>query len=594
MRQLQTTYTNNLDLSNTFKRWRGILKDRSGHAVAHVFIRFDSDNSNRFTYEIIRKIFEEELPGVPFVGGSSSGQIYYGNITDEDVVITLTVFDDPSTEVHVFDEVFHNFVSGQGRQRMRERLHQIPDIRGIEVISSSVHEEVLEISDELNIIDDDIEVFGGVTVGDEGHAAVSFTNTAGPSTNHVAIVIYSGANLHIKTNLINGWRPIGFPVHVTRSEKNILYELDYEPAFDVYNHYLHIPNDKNFFYNALEFPFQVTTPDSRVYLRHAKSSNEKGAIVMSAPVPKGSVLRMSYGDPNTIRREALMSAQEMRMFCPDGMLVITCLGRRLFWGEEANSDIRGFSDISGMLGFCALGEILRRHGKTVLNNLACVVVAMREGEIQKEQEMRYDTPADGEHSEGIISLASRLASFINTMTEEMMEANNRLQELLVRATVDDLTQIFNRGETERRLKRMVEIINQTKGAECAIVMGDVDDFKQINDTYSHQEGDNVLSCVAEIMKDVLQDELSDGVVGRWGGEEFMILLPRTSLNRAKHIAERICREVRNFDFEKHEPVTMSFGVTEYIPGERLSEFTSRVDENLYYSKEHGKDQVRGV
>jgi diguanylate cyclase (GGDEF)-like protein len=96
------------------------------------------------------------------------------------------------------------------------------------------------------------------------------------------------------------------------------------------------------------------------------------------------------------------------------------------------------------------------------------------------------------------------------------------------------------------------------------------------------------------MKDVLKDELSDGVVGRWGGEEFMILLPRTSLNRAKYIAERICREVRNFDFEKPEPVTMSFGVTEYIPGERLSEFTSRVDENLYYSKEHGKDQVRGV
>jgi hypothetical protein len=114
MRQLQTTYTNNLDLSNTFKRWRGILKDRSGHAVAHVFIRFDGDNGNRFTYEIIRKIFEEELPDVPFVGGSSSGQIYYGNITDEDVVITLTVFDDRSTEVHVYDEVFHNFVSEQG------------------------------------------------------------------------------------------------------------------------------------------------------------------------------------------------------------------------------------------------------------------------------------------------------------------------------------------------------------------------------------------------------------------------------------------------------------------------------------------------
>ena len=112
--------------------------------------------------------------------------------------------------------------------------------------------------------------------------------------------------------------------------------------------------------------------------------------------------------------------------------------------------------------------------------------------------------------------------------------------------------------------------------------------------YSHQEGDVVLSCVAEIMKDVMTDELSEGVVGRWGGEEFMILLPRTSLERAADIAEKICDAVRHFDFEKHEKVTLSFGVTEYRRGERLTEFTSRVDENLYYSKEHGKDQVRAV
>ena len=598
MRQLQTTYTNNRDLASTFRRWRGIIEEKPCAAVAHVFIRFDGDQSNRFSYEIIRKLFETELPMVPFVGCSSSGQIYYGHITDEDVVITLSIFDDPTTQIYVYDYPFHRIAIGQGKQIVRYELNKIENVRGIEVLSAVTHDEFLEIAETVDSFPEEIEVFGGIAVGDEAHTPVSFTHAENPSSDNVAIVVYSGENLHIKTTRINGWRPIGFPIHVTSSSEDVLYELDHEPAFDVYNHYLHIPNDKNFFYNALEFPFQVTTPNGNTYLRHAKSSNENGAIIMSAHVPENSLLRMSYGDPNAIRSELIKGAKCMRRFQPDGIMVFNCLGRKLFWGSEADNDIKELADITDMLGYCALGEILRYRGKTVLNNLACVVIALREGNVRavlEDPEEAGTQKKEGfDSSDGVISLASRLASFINTMTEEMMDANNRLQELLVRATVDDLTRIYNRGEIERRLKRMVSICNQTKGSVCSIIMGDIDDFKMINDTYSHQEGDLVLSCVAEIMKDVLTDEAAEGVVGRWGGEEFMILLPRTSQRRAGEIAERICDEVRNFIFEQHETVTMSFGVTEYRQGELLTEFTSRVDENLYYSKEHGKNQVRIV
>ena len=595
MRQLQTIFTNNADLTNTFRRWKGILAEKPCRGLAHVFIRFDGNQSNRFFYEIIRNLFEKELPEVPFVGCSSAGQIYYGHITEDDVVITLSIFDDPSTRIHVYDYSFRKIALGQGKQRVREELSKIRDVKGIEVLSAVTHSEFLEIAETVDGFSPDIEVFGGIAVGDDAHMPVSFTHREGPSSDNVAIVVYSGENLHMKVSRVNGWKPIGFPIHVTRSEEDVLYELDHEPAFDVYNHYLHIPNDKNFFYNALEFPFQVTTPDGNTYLRHAKSSTKEGAIVMSAHVPRNSMLRMSYGDPNSIRSELVKGAQCIRKFQPEEIMVFNCLGRKLFWGDEADNDIKDLSLIGDMVGYCALGEILRYHGKTVLNNLACVVIALREGEPKEEPCADELSVEDGfDTRSGVISLASRLASFINTMTEEMMDANNRLQELLVRATVDDLTRIFNRGEIERRLKRMVEISSQSTGIGCSIIMGDIDDFKMINDTYSHQEGDVVLSCVAEIMKDVMTDELSEGVVGRWGGEEFMILLPRTSLERAADIAEKICDAVRHFDFEKHEKVTLSFGVTEYRRGERLTEFTSRVDENLYYSKEHGKDQVRAV
>ena len=123
-------------------------------------------------------------------------------------------------------------------------------------------------------------------------------------------------------------------------------------------------------------------------------------------------------------------------------------------------------------------------------------------------------------------------------------------------------------------------------------MMDLDDFKKVNDTYGHKEGDNVLIGLANVLRDTLKDcYIIDGDIGRWGGEEFMILLPGFDADKAKKIADILLKNFSDIEFELAGHQTMSLGVTEYINGEDVDVLTMRVDAALYDAKANGKNQV---
>ena len=116
-----------------------------------------------------------------------------------------------------------------------------------------------------------------------------------------------------------------------------------------------------------------------------------------------------------------------------------------------------------------------------------------------------------------------------------------------------------------------------------VLFFDIDNFKNYNDTYGHQEGDRVLQDVAaEIRYSVRKVDIPC----RYGGEEFIIILPFTEAKEGEDVALRICRRV-----QEHTPVTVSVGVTQYIKGENRAELVKRVDEAMYTAKRNGKNQV---
>jgi len=119
-------------------------------------------------------------------------------------------------------------------------------------------------------------------------------------------------------------------------------------------------------------------------------------------------------------------------------------------------------------------------------------------------------------------------------------------------------------------------------------MYDFDGFKDINDAHGHVQGDKVLEQSARLVRDNVR---STDMVVRWGGEEFMILVPQARLVTAKVLAEKLRQVLEEYVFSARFHVTASFGVTEYVPGESKDTLLKRVDDALYRAKALGRNRV---
>jgi diguanylate cyclase (GGDEF)-like protein len=170
--------------------------------------------------------------------------------------------------------------------------------------------------------------------------------------------------------------------------------------------------------------------------------------------------------------------------------------------------------------------------------------------------------------------------------------NARLHAIVERqALVDGLTGIANRRGCEDALGH--ETARSARlGTPFTLVVADLDDFKQINDRYGHDAGDDVLRETASVLRRTLRE--SD-LAGRWGGEEFVLLLPGTDAEGGAQLAERVRAGLRERSFRGRDGavfgVTCSFGVAQHRPGEGERQLFSQADRALYEAKRLGKDRV---
>lgn len=162
------------------------------------------------------------------------------------------------------------------------------------------------------------------------------------------------------------------------------------------------------------------------------------------------------------------------------------------------------------------------------------------------------------------------------------------EKLVEQTYIDDLTKLNNRKSYNENIKQLLSQYNRYK-TPFSIIMYDIDDFKQVNDTYGHATGDKVLIDMSELIKSHLRD--SDYIF-RIGGEEFIILLTETQLDKAKSVSEKIRYSVENnLKTIENQIITISIGLTEVKENDNEDTIFMRVDDLLYKSKESGKNRV---
>ncbi len=173
---------------------------------------------------------------------------------------------------------------------------------------------------------------------------------------------------------------------------------------------------------------------------------------------------------------------------------------------------------------------------------------------------------------------------IEQANNELIKSNYLLQEQSIR---DSLTNLYNHRFIMELLGQEIRKTLQNKAVLC-LMMLDIDYFKRVNDNYGHQTGDRVLSAVSKLIQLNIRD---NDYAGRYGGEEFMILLPEIRLIEAYDIAEKIRKSIQNYSFtKKNLNVTISIGLTEYH-SEDVKAFINRADTLLYRAKENGRNRT---
>lgn len=166
-----------------------------------------------------------------------------------------------------------------------------------------------------------------------------------------------------------------------------------------------------------------------------------------------------------------------------------------------------------------------------------------------------------------------------------LRAVNR--KLLALSLTDPLTLLANRASLNQRMEREYQRF-QRYGTPFSVVLVDLDHFKRVNDELGHLMGDKMLVDFADIARTTVR---AQDVVGRWGGEEFLILCTDTGPDQARIMAERLCGAVRGHAFESGRIQTISAGVATLSPCDSMDDVINRADQALYAAKEGGRDQV---
>ncbi|ACT59270.1 GGDEF domain-containing protein [Hirschia baltica] len=264
-------------------------------------------------------------------------------------------------------------------------------------------------------------------------------------------------------------------------------------------------------------------------------------------------------------------------------------------------------------GATQLSSQVMETGTKIAKEIADAVEALKSaGNTTEEYGVTLDKAAKTLSKSDLSTDAlNRIVSVLSESTLEMSDINHNLNRQLLRSTreiemlrtslqaaraealTDGLTGVANRKQFDEVLQRRINESLES-GSDLCLIICDIDFFKNFNDTWGHQTGDQVIRFVANSLA---QKAVNESLVARYGGEEFAIIMPRTILDTAFEFAESVRKTIESKKLIRRstgEPlgqVTVSFGIANYRSGEGASNLIERADHCLYHSKQTGRNRI---
>ena len=541
----------------------------------------------------ITEMIKTALPSAVVVGATTMGEIASGQLLTGSTVLSLSFFSSARvTPIALPCEAGDEPATGKTMGTLIDACGN--DIVGVLLLATPHNVHIMKLLRSLSAANRPYPIFGGGAgyYSQMPKEAFVFCNDTFFHQGAVAVV-FQGKELELIACTHLGWLPLSQRMTVTEADGMLVKKIDGMPAFSVYQRYLDIKSGNNIFFDAMEFPLLFEEEDD-IAAWLPISVDESGAMRFITELQAGEQFRIGYGDPNLVVEQSKQGQQAMADFLPDAIFLYSCVNRYRWMQDDVNLETQPFELIAPTVGFYTSCEFSGYGNDPRLLNSNMVIVGMREdgaagskkhplGLLERKCLKRMNDAyicADRKQ----MRVISRLVHFIGVVTNELEDANKKLAQL---AETDKLTQLSNRLKLDTLLQREMYLAERYD-EDLAVVMMDIDKFKEINDAFGHLVGDAALVHVAKILQSNVR---KTDIVGRWGGEEFLLICPRTNLEQAVRVAEKLRMALQNTCFSEFGSVTCSFGVTSYQASDTRAALLTRADGAMYKAKEWGRNQV---
>lgn len=510
----------------------------------------------------VSKSIKQLLPHANIIGSSTSGEICYGKIYDNTIVISFSVFENT-----VVKSKFYNLDENFKIENIMDELIS-DDTKALIIFSDGLKSDADKLLKSVYKLKSDIVISGG-RAADNGKFKKTYVFDEKNCSEEACVIgTLSGESLIVNSDYILNWTPIGRDMVVTKADGNVLYELDGMPIFEVYRKYLGEEVSQNLPQSTMEFPLIVKKENLNV-ARDPIIKNKDGSLTFAGNFEIGDSVRFSFGNIDDITADISKNFDDFNKFPAESIFVYSCTARKSLLGKKLLSELNMLESLAPTVGFFTYGEYFHTSNIAELLNVTTTFLALSESSkikkcfLKKSPIQEYDL------------VRRALTNLVKVTTQELEHLS----------THDTLTSIHNRMEYVKRIGLKIKNA-QRYNESFGLVLMDIDNFKLINDNYGHAVGDEVLKKVASVFMENLRE---DDFVARWGGEEFIMIINHANISGLEKLIKKLQKKIEKAIFSPVSRLTLSFGLTIYMNGDDESSLFKRVDNAMYVAKENGRN-----
>jgi len=555
MKSYNLLYSNQEELDK-FIALHNLAKEKG-----EVFVQIFTDIIDKSNLEKIISQIKKALPSVKILGTTTDGEISGCGVYFSNVLINFTVFE----KSYVYTKRYYG---GEVEMGLAISKDIKPDTKAIIIFADGLHTNGEKL---IKAINKKIVIAGGLSGDNFEFKKTYIFNENDIYEKGCVVAFLGGEELTVNNDYRLNWEGVGKKLKVTKAKENRVYEINNLPIKDIYKKYFGDLIDKFLVEVGIEFP--LITYRKNLKVARAVLGAGEDYLYYGGNLYEGEEIQFGYANVADMLTDNLKMYQNIFSSPIEVLFLYECVARKRFFGKKIAYEYMPLCDVP-VAGFYTYGEFFADKSIKCFFNHTITLLALSENNSSLRKNLLFSQKEIDDGGEFLLYKA--LVNLIKNTSSELTKTTQLLGKI---AYMDGLTKILNRKGCMKELEKL--------NSNYVLLLMDIDFFKSVNDEYGHDVGDEVLKEIAKIVKNSIRKE---DIFCRFGGEEFVVILPSVNFEDAVLVAEKLRKKIEEYVFPKDLKITISIGVAP-----SLSEFKDtfkHADNKLYKAKKEGRNRVR--